>query len=125
MTYDFKTRFIVTTLGILAGANPALAAAPPKTAAVFHVVSATNTCGDSTVINHPLANRNPNAVVNVTYNAGSTSGNAIFVARGPLAVFCDDAGACAAGRWIIYALENTDHAQFAIGQRFNVIVVAP
>jgi hypothetical protein len=119
----FKT--LLTMLAAMAGATPLYAAAPPKTAAFFHVVAATNTCGDSTVINHPLANGNPNAVVNVTYNAGLTSGNALFFGRGPLAVYYDDAGVCAVGRWIIYAIENTDHTSFATGQRFNVIVVTP
>jgi hypothetical protein len=128
MTYDFRRKAhkaLYTMLAVVAAATPLYAAAPPKTAAFFHVVAATNTCGDSTVINHPLANGNPGAVIAVTYNAGATSGNALFVGRGPLAVFYDDAGACAVGRWIIYAIENTDHAQFAIGQRFNVIVATP
>jgi hypothetical protein len=126
MTYDFRrNKTLLAMLAVVAGATPLYAAAPPKTAAFFHVVAATNTCADSTVINHPSANGNPNAVIAVTYNAGTTSGNGVFVGRGPLAVFYDDAGACAAGRWIIYAIENTDHAQFAIGQRFNVIVVTP
>ena len=29
------------------------------------------------------------------------------------------------GRWIIYAIENTDHAQFVNGQRFNVFMATP
>jgi len=120
-----KGFFIVTTLAIVTGATLGSAAAPPKTAAFFHVVAAANVCGDSTVINQPLANGNPNAVIQVTYNAGSTNSNGVFVGRGPLAVYYDDAGSCALGRWIIYAIENTDHAQFVIGQRFNVFVATP
>ena len=84
---------------------------------------------NNTVINHPAANNNPNAVISVTYNAGFTSENGVFSAAGPLAVYFDDAvpSQCtgSAGRWLIYGLENSAGSSFFAGQRFNVLIVSP
>jgi hypothetical protein len=126
-----KIACAVLSVVLLLVAAPLNAAPPAKVAAFVHVVAAANNCNNATVINHPAANNNPNAVISVTYNAGFTSGdpNALFFAPGPLAVYFDDAAipqcAGSAGRWLIYGLESTAGSAFAVGQRFNVIVVSP
>ena len=115
---------------LVASARPTHAAPPVKTAAFVHVVAAGNQCpadsGASTIINHPMANGNANAVIVVTYNAGATSGSGFFLPAGPLAVYFDDAAVCGtAGRWVIYGLENPGPTPFVIGQQLNVFVAAP
>jgi hypothetical protein len=77
----------------------------------------------STVVDHPLANGNPNAVLFVTPNYGLASSEHVGPAHAPYGVYYDDRNQCGFGdRWIIYAYDGTTLND---GQMFNVLVVVP
>ena len=60
----------------VAVAIPGDAAPPAKVSVFVHVVAGGNVCGTddhATVLNHPLANGNPNAVIVATSNTGASS----------------------------------------------------
>jgi hypothetical protein len=123
-----KIACAVISAALFLSAAPLHAAPPAKVAALVHVVSAGNTCGTATVINHPLANGNPNAVISATYHGGFTSEvGGLFLNAGPLAPYYDDAATpqCSnsQNRWLIYGLDAT--GAFAAGQRFHVIISSP
>jgi hypothetical protein len=130
-----------TALLALALAAPAHAAppakSPPMSAYVHDVmvgaggnICANDTSGTSTVLNNPLANGNPNAVIVATFNAGPSSGPGERIAPpGILNVFYDDTNFCgnAANRWV---LSNSQSWQPSLTpltgfERFNIVVVAP
>jgi hypothetical protein len=72
--------FVIGILTALIGAGMAPTKAPTISANVHHVnvASGGNLCagdisGTSTVLNNPLANGNPNAVITATFNSGNSS----------------------------------------------------
>jgi hypothetical protein len=77
----------------------------------------------STVVDHPLTNGNPNAILFVTPNYGLASSEHVGPAHAPYGVYFDDRNQCGFGdRWIIYAYDGTILND---GQMFNVLVVVP
>lgn len=94
-----------------------------------HVVPASGPCQSSgfasnrTAIDHPLTNRNPNAILVVT-SLGSLSG-AASVFPEPVAAYYEPAapiGGCPADRWVVFILGST---AMVAAQRFNVFVINP
>ena len=86
----------------------------------------TNTCDTNTrtVINHPLLNGNPNAVIVMTPNFGDQN-TGTAPPRGPTGVYYSNgAGGCTANRWVIYQLAVTPET-LNNGVRFNVWFVLP
>lgn len=88
-----------------------------------HTTTAANTCtangpGSATVINSPLCNSDPNAMLIVTVNAGSGTGGL----TAPVGVMYDDGTrlSCGNGRWLIY---TTTGAAIPTGTTFNVMIV--
>lgn len=102
--------------------------------ALIHQVSiGSNTCdagntpaNSRTWINHPLLNNNPNAVIVLTPNFGSTAGGGVAPPRNPVGLYYNATlqGGCAAGRWVIYQLTATAEA-LNNGARFNAWFVLP
>ncbi len=93
---------------------------------------ASNTCtggsgvlNSRTAINHPLLNNNPNAVIVITPNYGSTAGG-VAPPRNPLGVYYNAGvdGNCAEGRWVIYDLTTGPEAMNN-GAKFNIWFVLP
>lgn len=86
----------------------------------------TNTCDANTrtVIDHPILNGNPNAVIVMTPNYGDqTAGTA--PPRGATGVYYSNGGGgCAANRWVIYQLAVTAET-LNPGVKFNVWFVIP
>jgi hypothetical protein len=78
----------------------------------------------STVIDHPLLNGNPDAIVFITLNYGLASSGHMGPAQGLYGVYYDDIDQCGfgAGRWVIYNVEATALKNY---QMFNVMVVLP
>lgn len=78
----------------------------------------------STVVDHPLINGNPDAILIVTPNYGLASSFHVGPAKGPYAVYYDDHNQCGFGddKWVIY---NNDSTTLNDGQVFNVLVVVP
>jgi hypothetical protein len=77
----------------------------------------------STVVDHPLANGNPNAILFVTPNYGLASSLHAGPAHAPYGVYYDDRNQCGFGdRWVIYAYDATTLND---GQMFNVLVIVP
>lgn len=102
----------------LDGAISVTGAAPP---AFVHAVAADNLCGSnsSTVIDHPLLNGDPTAIVFVTYSApvGTYEGPAT-----PIGVTYDDGDlGCETGRWLIFTGDISD--VLSEGWTFNVLVI--
>jgi hypothetical protein len=91
-----------------------------------------NTCdggsgaNSRTWINHPLLNNNPNAVIVLTPNYGSTAGGGVAPPRNPIGLYYNAAAAvgCPAGRWVIYQLTVTAETLLN-GARFNAWFVLP
>lgn len=86
----------------------------------------TNTCETNTrtVINHPLLNGNPNAVIVMTPNFGDQN-TGTAPPRGATGVYYSNgAGGCTANRWVIYQLAVTPET-LNNGVRFNVWFVLP
>ncbi len=101
---------------------------PIFTQKVITPTANTNICASkpyATVINNPLVNNNPNAILIVTPNYGSVTAGAA-PPRDPVGVFYDDVNTCGfgAGRWAIYNLGIAGTALIT-GQMFNVMVVSP
>jgi len=69
-----------------------------------------------TELNHPLLNRNPNAIIFVTYNA---TGNGSLAISGGIGVRYDPD----TGRWYIYTLSGTN--DILQNATFNVMIVTP
>jgi hypothetical protein len=78
----------------------------------------------STVIDHPLLNGNPDAILFVTPNYGLASSGHIGPASDPYAVYYDDIDQCGfgVGKWVVYNWAGTTLND---GQLFNVMVVLP
>jgi hypothetical protein len=78
-----------------------------------------------TAINHPLLNGNPNAVIVMTPNYGTTA-SGVAPPRNPLGVYYNSGadGNCAANRWVIYDL-TTSPAPLNLGAKFNLWFVLP
>jgi hypothetical protein len=111
-------------VSLLASGIETEAAKAPKTAAVFvHVASDASSCtADNTfsVLDHPLANGNPDAVILAIVNEGNSSEFGGLTASGPVSVFYDDAGLCTTNRWVLIA-----GSAIPAGARFNVSVTTP
>jgi hypothetical protein len=87
-----------------------------------------NTCNGiltTRVIDNPLANGNPNAIVMITHNDGVTSGNG-FNSFGPYSVYYDDNNTCGngGGYWVI-ANDSTGGESITSYDRFNVLIITP
>lgn len=86
----------------------------------------TNTCDTNTrtVINHPLLNGNPNAVILMTPNFGDQN-TGTAPPRGATGVYYSNgAGGCTANRWVIYQLAVTPET-LNNGVKFNMWFVLP
>lgn len=102
--------------------------------AFTHQVSiGSNTCDagstpvhSRTWVNHPLLNDNPNAVIVLTPNFGSTAGGGVAPPRNPVGLYYNATavGGCPAGRWVIYQLTVTAET-LNNGARFNAWFVLP
>ncbi len=98
------------------------------------VNTATNTCdggsgvaNSRTVIDHPLLNGNPNAVIVLTPNFGLRSAGTSPPFGVTFGLYYSDVanGNCPTnGRWVIYELTNSPVAM-ASGARFNLWFVLP
>ena len=76
-----------------------------------------------TVVDNPLINGNPNAILLVTPNYGNAS-NGVLVANGGFAVFYADnliCGAANVGHWVIFSLGAALNNNALV----NVMVVIP
>ena len=76
----------------------------------------------ATVIDNPVINGNPDAILIVTPNYGLISGGVSVL--GPYAVFYDDANVCGFGndKWVIYLIST---AALNNGALINVMAVNP
>jgi len=94
-------------------------AAPPEKASTVEGAAVMR------VIDHPLANGNPNAVILLTHNQGPSSGSG-FVSVGPYAVFYDDADTCNNGgnRWVIVNM-SPGGENITSTDRFNLLITTP
>lgn len=83
--------------------------------AFVHTATSTNTTSDYTVLNHPLLNGNPQAVIIVTplWNPGGTSSGVYDTI--PYGVFYNTM------RWCIF---NQDKSSVGLGTAFNVLVAS-
>jgi hypothetical protein len=91
---------------------------PTTGAGVFvHTATSANIGGETTAIDNPLTNSNPNAIVLVTpnYNPGGVCG--CFYDSHPIGVFYSTV---AGNKW---AILNQDHAAMPLGASFNVFVL--
>jgi len=88
--------------------------------------AASTPANSRTWINHPLLNNNPNAVIVLTANFGSTAGGGVAPPRNPVGLYYNASlvGGCPAGRWVIYQLTTTAEA-LNNGARFNAWFVLP
>lgn len=79
-----------------------------------------------TYVNHPLLNDNPNAVIVLTANYGSTAGGGVAPPRNPIGLYYNAtlAGSCPPGRWVIYQLTTIAEA-LNNGAKFNAWFVLP
>jgi hypothetical protein len=106
-----------TALEINQGAIKVTGASIGGSTPVFiHVANASNILSNTTRINHPLTNGDPNAILIITanYNPGQTFQNH------PIGV--SYTGTPANGYWAIF---NQDGNPMQIGNAFNVLVVKP
>jgi len=100
---------------------------------IHQVNTSNNTCdggsavaNSRTVLDHPLLNGNPNAVITITPNFGLRSAG-VSPPNAPLGLYYSDIvnGSCAGnGRWIVYQLTGSP-AALSNGARFNVWFVLP
>jgi len=86
------------------------------TAAFTQLTSAANVVGDNTIINNPLCNNDPNAILIIThnYNPGGAPVNTLYTK--PVGVFYSN------GKWRIY---NEDLSNMSTNVAFNVLVIKP
>jgi hypothetical protein len=93
---------------------PALTIPPTSSLGVqfVHVATAANSAGDYTIIDHPLTNGNPNAIILVTPNWNPGGVGSIYDNH-PIGVYY------ASGKWRIF---NQDIAAMPVGAAFNVII---
>jgi hypothetical protein len=131
------TVLIVGILTAIIGAGMAPVKSPAISAYVHHVSVGTggNLCandisGASTVLNNPLANGNPNAVIVATFNGGNSSSIAGRIAPpGVLSVYYDDANTCgnALNRWVLSSSQSWQGSPtpFTGAESFNIVVSAP
>lgn len=79
----------------------------------------------ATVVDNPLVNNNPKAMLIVTPNYGPISGAGVSPAAGTYAVFYDNANSCGFGsdKWVIYLIQGTP--PLTNGSRINVLAVTP
>ena len=93
--------------------------------AFVHTTSSINRClsDRATVIENPVANEQSSRMLIVTYRAAT--GDALTGPNSAVGVIYNDGsiGDCAADRWLIYALDDTE--TLSIGDRFNVLVIQP
>jgi len=96
---------------------PALTIPPASSLGVqfVHVVTAANISGDGTIIDHPLTNGNPDAIIFVTpnWNPGSVGGT---YDKHPIGVYYSG------DKWRIF---NQDLATMPVGAAFNVLIPTP
>jgi len=126
-------RLAALSAALLLGISSVQAAPPEKAstvkgAAVVLSASSADTCDGAAVtrvIDHPLANGNPNAVILLTHNQGPSSGSG-FVSVGPYAVFYDDADTCNNGgnRWVIVNM-SPGGENITSTDRFNLLITTP
>jgi hypothetical protein len=108
-----------------------------KTPVFIHTVktsgTGTNTCGVTvfgkarSIIDNPLTNGNPNAILIVTPNYGKASSGGIAPPQTPVGVYYADLAANVCGavnKWVIYDL-SASPAAWNDGARFNVMVIVP
>ncbi len=127
----FSTSITGTALSIGRGAFRVTGAGVDSDTTVFKhkVVAGTggNICvlNYQTVIDHPLTNGDPNAILIVTPNYGNAS-NGVAPPREPVGVFYDDINQCGfgVGHWVIYNL-SAANPPLVNGQMFNVMVIKP
>jgi hypothetical protein len=99
---------------------------------IHQTIVGTNTCdggsgaGSRTYLNHPLLNNNPDAVIVLTPNYGSTAGGGAAPPRNPIGLYYNATTSlgCPAARWVIYQLTTTADA-LNNGARFNTWFVLP
>jgi hypothetical protein len=77
----------------------------------------------ATVVNNPLANNKPHAILIITPNYGPNSAG-VAPPVSPMAVYYDDLNQCGkgSGHWVIYTLNATAIPNNAM---FNVLIVQP
>jgi hypothetical protein len=78
----------------------------------------------ATVVNNPIINGNPGAILIVTPNYGLVSGG-VAPAAGPYGVLYDDTNSCGFGddKWAIYLIQGAP--ALTNGSRINVLAVIP
>jgi hypothetical protein len=116
-------------LNILQGAFKVTGAGINTATTVFihqaHTGAGGNICPslpNTTVIDHPLTNDDPNAILIITVNAG-TMGSVIAPANPQIVVSFDTNNMCGFGpRWLI---ANLSYNPMLDGAKFNVLVVKP
>lgn len=94
--------------------KPAPKNTAPKGATFVHRSTKGNTSANSTFLDNPLTNDNPNAVLLVTQVSGSKGSDEEYTHE--IGVWYYARG----GKWAIY---NQDHAPMPAGEVFNVIVL--
>lgn len=85
-----------------------------STPAFIHVAASGNISGDATIINNPLCNGDPNAILIITPNSSAGSGPW----NHPVGVVYNGSSS----RWRIF---NEDSANMTVGPAFNVLVINP
>jgi hypothetical protein len=86
------------------------------TFAFIQRATAANTVSDSTIINNPLCDGDPNAILIVTHNLSADTNSTSQFNTKPVGVFYSGAN------WVIF---NEDGTGMALGRAFNVMVVKP
>jgi len=125
-------QFAVRAVGGLrwSGTGPGSTTSP---AFIHQMNTATNACdGGSgantrTVINHPLLNGNPNAVLVITPNFGLRGSGTSPPLNVPLGIYYNDTAGtnCALNRWVVYQLTTGTAQPINNGARFNIWFVLP
>lgn len=81
------------------------------------------------MLNNPLANSNPDAVIVATFNQGRSTSVGIIAPPGVLSVYYDDANNCgnALNRWVLVNKQSwqASSTQFTGLERFKIYVAAP
>ncbi len=96
--------------------NNSTAAEPGGESVFVHRATSQNTSANSTYLDHPLTNGNPDAVLSVTQNWNPGGGAGTYNAH-PFGVWYDGS----AEKW---AIANEDRAAMPGGAAFNVVVSA-
>src|SRR5262249_19714197 len=77
-----------------------------------------------TIVDHPLANGNPAAILIVTPNTGNSSSSGILGLLAVTSVFYDDAWTCGpANRWWMNGAALS--SQLMSNNKFNVLITLP